>query len=165
MNRVDQSSSTFTIAASKVRHSHPASHQSVRRPATGLHRGRRRGRRDRRGRRGRRGEVIRGGALVARRRSGAVVVALQEGRAERGGGDRGRVAALAVALPVAAACRRVPVQRLKALKSQSISCRIPFLSLTMWKSQDRFLIHFISPERRTRRCRSSEEGWRRQSTC
>ena len=155
MNRVDQSSSTFTIAASKVRHSHPASHQSVRRPATGLHRGRRRGRR---------GEVIRGGALVARRRSGAVVVALQEGRAERGGGDRGRVAALAVALPVAAACRRVPVQRLKALKSQSISCHIPFLSLTMWKSQDCFLIHFISPERRTRRCRSSEEGWRRQST-
>ena len=167
MNRVGQSSSTFTIAASKVRHSHPASHQSVRRPATGLHRGRRRGRRGRRGcrgRRGRRGEVIRGGALVARRRSGAVVVALQEGRAERGGGDRGRVAALAVALPVAAACRRVPVQRLKALKSQSISCHIPFLSLTMWITQDCFLIHFISPERRTRRCRSSEEGWRRQST-
>ena len=168
MNRVDQSSSTFTIAALKVRHSHPASHQSVRRPATGLHRGRRRGRRGHRGRRGRRarrrGEVIRGGALVARRRSGAVVVALQEGRAERGGGDRGRVAALAVALPVAAARRRVPVQRLKALKSQSISCHIPFLSLTMWITQDCFLIHFISPERRTRRCRSSEEGWRRQST-
>ena len=134
MNRIDQSSSIFIITALKVRHSHPTSHQSVRsvpRPATWLHRGRRRGRR--------RCEVIRGGALVARRRSGAVVVALQEGRAERGGGDRGRVAALAVALAIAAACRRVPVQRLKALKVQSISCHMPFLRLTMWITQDCFV--------------------------